>query len=99
MLTTSRKIEIATAVMKDKRLGDENRMYYNFVPYGICEVLRYYTIEEDYSNFKEDLRKFANKINIATPLGEYWFSMKKNKARTERIEFLTKYIQHLKEQL
>lgn len=99
MLTTERKIEIATAVMNDRLLGEENTMFYDFAPYGICEILLDYAIGHEYFVVKRDLSVFANKINIPTPLGEYWFSLEEQIARTERIEFLQKYIDHLKTQL
>lgn len=100
-MTTERKIEIATAVMSHPRIG--LNIYHktlNFVPNSICNILT--GIVDSNSEFEKmyrDLKHFLISIGGDPVCGCYWFDHScEQKARAERIEFLEKYIEHLKQQ-
>jgi hypothetical protein len=96
MLTTARKIEIATSVMQDPRLGT----FENTTFYGICDlvyILMGKKEDQDFGNCMRGLFVYGQGIGVN--MGLYWFPLNGPQARTERIEFLQKYIQHLKEKL
>lgn len=101
MLTTSRKIEIAQAVMDDPRLG-KNLCYDNkmFIPDSICNILNGILLNEREAHyFNLDMLYFFREIGGNPQNGCYWFDHScEEKSRTERIEFLQKYINHLKQQ-
>jgi hypothetical protein len=86
MLTTSRKIEISQAVMEYEDL--------NLI--GICRAFIALKLDEQsFSEIKACMYDFAKSIGVFKE-GYWWPRLSEN---TERIEFLEKYIQHLKEQL
>lgn len=89
MLTTQRKIEIAQAVMDHPDLGI----------CGICYLagLTNFKGKEIYW-FKDSLYIFYRSIGGQLSNGVHCFELGTIKARTERIEFLKKYIEHLKQQ-
>ena len=96
MLTTSRKIEIATAVMEDPRLG--HRPLFGFE--GICSCSIDHCSDIERPVFMSELWDYRMVYsNSWANRDRYWFPIYLPEARTERIEFLKKYIQHLKEQL
>jgi hypothetical protein len=88
-MTTERKIEIATAVLNDPRLG---------VNQPICWVLPFHTNAVERKLIKKLLYEYYKELGGDALFSEYWFTVFMPEARTERIEFLQKYIEHLKAQ-
>lgn len=94
MLTTQRKIEIATAVMDHPLLG--TRTGHNLYA-GICYILG----KVDYKHQQDlilDMAKFNWQIGGYSNTSSYWYTTNGENHKTERIEFLQKYINHLKQQ-
>jgi hypothetical protein len=85
MLTTARKIEIATAVMQDNRLG----------LLFICEILKELINEKLHR--QQLIGEMYEFLDHSPSINELWFTADFPEARTERIEFLQKYIHHLKD--
>ena len=99
-MTTERKIEIATTVMNDPRLGKKQEVYIRFIPTGICNIL-FYSCDDEHEedNMYYEFKSFACSLGVNAQDGTYWFDKYNEvQARTERVEFLKKYIEHLKEQ-
>ena len=98
-MTTERKIEIATAVMNDPRLGKKQEVYIRFIPTGICQLLFIACANDtEHNRMYHQLKKYANSIGVNARDGKFWFGPDNEvQARTERVEFLKKYIEHLKE--
>lgn len=100
-MTTERKIEIATAVMNNPLLGKIVMCRdCTYRPYGLCSLMEHrFNNKNRWNIFKKELKEFANSIGIVTYRKHWWFNIdSEEKARTERIEFLEKYIEHLKQQ-
>lgn len=93
-MTTERKIEIARAVMNNKRLGSVS----------ICSLLLRITNFDnidDMISMREDMYKLYLSFGGESNIDSHWFPLittTRAKARTERINFLKKYIEHLKQQ-
>jgi hypothetical protein len=94
MLTTSRKIEIAQAVMEDTSLGHWSSLHFQ----GMCDSIDdIVNTEDEFYRFKDDIRFYFLSLGLKNHDSFHWFITSGSQARTVRIEFLKKYIQHLKD--
>jgi|SRR6478609_8264293 len=103
MLTTQRKIEIAEAMIRNVNTGAilYRGKWQTSSVYGICVTSKWYSKNNhQHELLKKDFRLFAETLGILTFRKRFWFNSEcPIKARTERIEFLKKYIEYLKKKL
>lgn len=89
-MTTERKIEIASKV-----LGQSNWFQYHSICLLIGNIVS--TIDE-LQEIKNSMYAYYRSIGGQKLIDDYWFSVKMPQTITERINFLEKYIEHLKAQ-
>lgn len=103
MLTTARKIEIAESMIGNVNTGSivGRGKWMPPLVYGICVTSKWYSKNANqHEQLKKDFKAFAKSLGIITFRKKFWFNSEcKQKARTERIDFLSKYIEHLKKEL
>lgn len=93
-MTTERKIEIVECVMKNNRLGNEAK--HGVV--GIYDILSELCNIDDYLLMSGDIAKFSFDSGELAKKDSYHHSKKFPKSQQVRINFLSKYIEHLKAQ-